>query len=97
MKLRVFIKIGRKQGLLGWDGERLIVCVDAPPINGAANLKLIKILSEWTGVSKNKIQIIKGHTSRHKTLDIEINQQVFNNLVNDLPQVLRQSSLFDDV
>ena len=96
MKLQVFVKIGRKQGLLGWDGQQLTVGVDAPPIDGAANSRLVEILSEWLNVSKNKIQIIKGYTSRYKTLEIEIDQNDFKNLVNNIPRILRQGLLLPE-
>lgn len=91
MKLRIIVKIGRKQGLLGWDGEQLVVGVDAPPIDGAANKKLIEVLSECFGISKSNIHIIKGQKTRYKTLEVKIDADLFNDLVGHLQ---RQETLF---
>lgn len=93
MKLMVFVKIGRRHGLLGWDGERLTVGVDAPPVKGAANAKLIEIMSEWLGVSKSMVQVVKGHAARYKTLEVDIAPELFNDLVGDLPRLPRQETL----
>lgn len=94
MKFNVFVKISRKYELLGWDGEELTVGINAPPIDNAANTKLIQIISAWLGVSKSKVVIIKGHTSRHKMLEVDINPKLFNSLVVELPKLFRQNTLF---
>lgn len=93
MRVKVFVKIGRRQGLLGWDDERLTVGIDAPPIDGAANTKLIEVLSDWLGVSKTMIQVVKGQTARYKTLEVDIAPALFNDLVDDLPRLPKQGTL----
>lgn len=93
MKIRVYVKIGRREGLLGWDGERLTVGVNAPPVDGAANVRLIEILSKWLGENKNDIQIIKGHTARYKTLNVHADTEHFSNLVQNLPRLPKQQKL----
>lgn len=93
MKLRVYIKIGRRQGVLGWNGEELSVGVDASPVKGAANEKLIDIFSDWLAVRKNQIKIVSGATSRHKILEIDISLQTFNELVKNAPKFPAQSQL----
>ena len=94
MKVRVLVKIGRKQGLMGWDGERLTVGVDAPPVEGAANTKLIAVLSEALGVSKSLVEIVHGHTARYKTLEIDITETAYKGVVEGLPRLPRQGELF---
>lgn len=94
MKIRVYTKIGRQEGILGWDGERITARVDAPPIEGAANDRLINLLSEWFGLSKSKVTIIKGHTSRYKTVEINVAQEQLNNLISELPRLPSQQKLF---
>lgn len=37
MKINVYTKLGRQEGVLGWDGERISVRVDAPPKDGGFN------------------------------------------------------------
>jgi uncharacterized protein (TIGR00251 family) len=45
--------------------------IAAPPVEGKANKKLIEFLSEVLGVSKNRITIEKGTTSRRKMMVVE--------------------------
>lgn len=94
MNIRVYTKIGRREGLLGWDGQIPTVGVDAPPIDGAANARLIEILSGWLGVVKSNVKIVKGHTSRYKTLGADIDMKAFGTLVADLPRLSKQQKLF---
>lgn len=93
MKIRVHTNIGHREGVLGWDGDRITVRVDAPPIDGAANKRLIEILSNWADVSKSNVYIIKGHTSRYKTLGIDIDAKQLDSLIADLPRLPRQQKL----
>jgi uncharacterized protein len=92
MKFGVYVKIGRRQGALEWKAQVLTVGVDAPPIDGAANTKLIAVLSDWLGISKSMVHIVKGHTSRHKLLEIDITRERFNQMVETVPQ---QGTLFE--
>jgi uncharacterized protein len=45
--------------------------VTAPPVDGKANVAVIKLLAKHFGVSKNMINIVGGKTSRTKMIDIE--------------------------
>jgi uncharacterized protein (TIGR00251 family) len=42
--------------------------IQCPPVDGKANDALIMLLSKEFGVTKNNIEIIKGKTSRNKTV-----------------------------
>jgi len=42
--------------------------IQCPPVDGKANDALIMLLSKEFGVAKNSIEIIKGKTSRNKTI-----------------------------
>ena len=44
--------------------------VSAPPVDGAANVALIKLLSKALGVSKSKIRFASGETARIKRLHV---------------------------
>ena len=48
--------------------------VSAPPVDGAANDALIKLVSKHFGVAPSRVEIIKGHTSREKTLSIDLGE-----------------------
>lgn len=43
----------------------------AAPVDGAANKKLIELLSKEWGVAKSKIKILKGKTNKNKIIEIE--------------------------
>lgn len=51
-------------------GNVLKVRLTAAPAGGAANEQLIEVLSEYLGVRKSGIRIIKGRTSRNKVVEI---------------------------
>jgi len=59
-----------KKGIEGIMDNALKVKLTAPPVDNEANKQLIEILSELTGVRKSGIKIIKGLTSKKKTIEI---------------------------
>ena len=44
--------------------------VSAPPVDGAANAALIKLLAKELGVSKSKVRFASGETARIKRLTV---------------------------
>ncbi len=59
-----------KKGIVGVIDNMLKVKLTAPPVGGAANEQLIELLAETYGVKKSNIVILRGETSRRKTLKI---------------------------
>ena len=51
-------------------GTDLRVKVTAPPVDSAANEALIRLLAETLGCSRNRVELIRGQTSRHKVMRI---------------------------
>lgn len=49
-------------------GEELKIKVTAPPVEAAANQALLDLLAEKLGCARGAVQIIRGKTSRHKTI-----------------------------
>ena len=49
-------------------GAELKIKVTAPPVDAAANEALIELLAEKLGCSRGKVELIRGRTSRHKTV-----------------------------
>ena len=47
------------------------VWLTAPPVDGEANLALIKLLSDYFQVSKSEIEIVGGKSARIKIVDID--------------------------
>ena len=52
------------------DAPALRVRVKAAPVDGAANAALIQLLSKQLGLSKSKISLVAGATSRNKIVEI---------------------------
>ncbi len=49
----------------------LRVKISAPPVKGKANKELLAFLSQRLALSKDRIDIIKGHTTRNKIIAID--------------------------
>jgi hypothetical protein len=58
-------------------GNELKIKVTAPPVDAAANEALVKFLAEKLGCARSRVELLRGHTSRHKSLilhDIQPNE-----------------------
>jgi uncharacterized protein (TIGR00251 family) len=51
-------------------GSELRVKVTAPPVDAAANEALVKLLAQHLDCPRNRVEILRGHTSRHKTIKL---------------------------
>jgi len=72
LRLMVHVQPGAKSTQLsGLHGDRLKIRLNAPPVDGKANRRLIAFISEIFRVPKSSVSIDKGESSRHKTLLIE--------------------------
>jgi len=49
-------------------GNELKIKVTAPPVDAAANEALLQLLSEKLNCARNRVELLRGHTSRHKTI-----------------------------
>jgi uncharacterized protein (TIGR00251 family) len=49
-------------------GNELRVKVTAPPVDAAANEALVRLIAETLDCPRNRVELVRGHTSRHKTL-----------------------------
>jgi len=59
-----------KSEIVGIHDGCLKVRIALPPVDGAANAELIKLLAKHLNVSKNDVQILKGQSSRIKQIRI---------------------------
>ena len=50
--------------------DELRIKVTAPPVDAAANQALVELLAETLDCSRSRVELIRGHTSRHKTLKL---------------------------
>ena len=59
-----------KSEIVGEHDFALKVRIASPPVDGAANTELIKLLAKSFGVSKAQVEIIGGQTSKTKQIKI---------------------------
>jgi uncharacterized protein (TIGR00251 family) len=50
--------------------DRLVVAVNAPPVDGKANEAVVRVLAETFGVPRSAVTIVRGETGRKKTIRI---------------------------
>ena len=51
-------------------GDELKIKVTAPPVDAAANQALIELLAKKLDCARGRVELIRGQTSRHKTLKL---------------------------
>lgn len=59
-----------KSEIVGELDGALKVRIASPPVDGAANAELIKVLSKAFGVSKSEVEILSGQASKSKQIKI---------------------------
>jgi len=59
-----------KSEIVGAHDGALKVRIAAPPVDGAANAELIKVLAKTFSVSKTQVEIVGGQTSKTKQVKI---------------------------
>jgi uncharacterized protein (TIGR00251 family) len=72
MKLPVkVIPKSSRNGIVGWMGEALKICVTAPPERGKANDAVEEVLAEALGLPCGQVRVAAGLTSARKVIEIE--------------------------
>lgn len=51
-------------------GSELRIKVTAPPVDAAANEALVRLLADHLDCPRNRVELVRGHTSRHKLVKI---------------------------
>ena len=70
IKVRVQPKSSRNQ-VDGFQDGALRVRVTAAPTEGQANAAVIALLAKTLGVSKSRLEIIRGYSSRDKVVSVD--------------------------
>jgi len=52
------------------DSHELRIRVSAPPVDAAANEALVRLLAERLNCSRGRIELVRGHKSRHKIVKL---------------------------
>lgn len=91
MQLHVVISPNAKRSqILGWQSHALKLKIAAPPLEGKANQELIRFLADKLDLAPSTIQLLKGHTSKQKTLELPLTEA---ELRAKLSNLLEQPSL----
>jgi len=67
--VRVVTRAARA-GIAGMHDGDLLVRLNAPPVEGAANAELIEVIANALGVSKRSVSIAAGEQSRRKIVHV---------------------------
>lgn len=67
-KFYVIVKTGANENKIE-EGSEFKVYLKSRPVDGKANLELIKVLSKYFG---KKVRIVSGFTSKKKLLEFEL-------------------------
>jgi uncharacterized protein (TIGR00251 family) len=57
--------------IVGWLGDDLKVRVSAAPEKGKANAAVCKLIADQLGITRDRVQVVAGHTSQRKVIEIE--------------------------
>jgi uncharacterized protein (TIGR00251 family) len=71
---RISVKVkprASREVVEGWKEDVLVVRLTSPPVDGAANSSLIRLLAKKTGVPRSRIRIVSGEKGRSKVLEFE--------------------------
>jgi len=80
---RIKVKPGSfKDEILIDENNDWIIKIRAKPIDGEANIYLVKYLSKEFNISKSAINIEKGTTNQYKTLNINIDNNEHLKIIN---------------
>lgn len=61
---------GRKNEIVGLYNDRLKIKIEATPVDGKANICLLRFLAEVLNIKSSALELIKGDTSRQKQIKI---------------------------
>jgi uncharacterized protein len=61
----------RRDEIAGERAGRLLIRLTAPPVDGAANAALCRLVARRAGVPVRQVSIVRGHASRNKVVRVE--------------------------
>ena len=74
------------------DTGQLVVAVNAPPVDGAANEAVIAAVSAALGLRPGRVTVVSGHTSRTKVLALEVADGDEATIVDEVDQLMKAGS-----
>ena len=61
----------RRDEVVGERDGSVLIRVTAPPVDGKANEALCRLVAKKAGVAPSRVTLVRGHTARDKTLDVD--------------------------
>jgi len=61
---------GSRNEITGWRDNVLCVKITAPPVEGAANAAIVKVIADVLGVRTSQVELVQGDKSREKTVKV---------------------------
>lgn len=52
-------------------GDRIKVSVTSPPVDGAANQAIVKLIAKTLGIAKAEVEVVTGLSSRRKRVRVQ--------------------------
>jgi uncharacterized protein (TIGR00251 family) len=74
MKTRIQVKIktrAKRSAICGRIGDAIKIDVAAPPVEGQANLELIRLIAELAAVPRSQVRVVVGRTNAKKLVEID--------------------------
>lgn len=71
--MRIFVTVktrAKKESVEQMDPTHFVVAVKEAPVQAKANQAVLRALARYLKLAPSRLQIISGHTSRHKILRI---------------------------
>jgi hypothetical protein len=62
---------GGRDAFAGRIGDRLRIRVGAPPVEGKANLALVRFLARQCRVTRSRVRVVAGEFDRDKIVEID--------------------------
>ncbi|MCX6403447.1 MAG: DUF167 domain-containing protein [Actinobacteria bacterium] len=85
INIRVRPAVGRtKVGGQAGEPPRLIVKVSKPAVDGKANTAALEALAQAFNLKASQVELVSGHTSRDKVVELQGDEDVLNVRLNQL-------------
>lgn len=72
--IRISVRVkprSSRSKMVGVRDGALEIALRAPPVDGAANIELVRVLAKALGVSRSAISIASGTSGRNKLIDVD--------------------------
>jgi uncharacterized protein YggU (UPF0235/DUF167 family) len=71
------------------DTGSLVVAVNAPPVDGAANEAVVKAVAAALGLRPRRVTVVSGHTARTKVLALDVADGDEASVMDEVDQLMR--------